>query len=390
MEEANIERRHNASLPKEWERPCQAVADLPPLPPILPRPEYALKPYVISHADSVVHFLAACEEGLLEEVSAFIQRQKPSQAILQYGLEHASFENQVAVVRYLLDLGAKLHGNVFVRPESQPCTRRQPVYADVCIFDPGREDKGDLLPLVKVLTEFGWHPNQAWKLTLYNVAKIALPYRGCLMNKPLSKFLLEHGADPNIDGGHLVKNGSPTLQRETGELLNAAFGLWDMELVDMLLAHGANLSYARPLHSLVSGQVKQLRNLDIWNVPFSRRRPLAEHVLELGLMGVNDVKMVPYTDMICRQRGSTYETTAFAYACAAQDYEYAEWLLERGANPELAGGKAFTQQWFFWSGPTNPETVREMVKKVKERSSNGAGRSKRSYGDFERDNLDES
>ncbi|KAK2733526.1 ankyrin repeat protein [Colletotrichum kahawae] len=66
--------------------------------------------------DEEVHFYIACANGSLQEVTSFIQKTlTPSQAILQHGLEQASFGNQPAVAQYLLERDTPLHNNVFSR-----------------------------------------------------------------------------------------------------------------------------------------------------------------------------------------------------------------------------------------------------------------------------------
>ncbi|KAI8191111.1 hypothetical protein KHU50_000314 [Colletotrichum sp. SAR 10_65] len=137
-------------------------AHLPPLPPTLPRPEYSLTADLISLDDEEVRFYVACENGSVEEVAAFVQQtHSPSQAVLQHGLEQASFGNQPAVARYLLERGTPLHGNVFNRVR-RVTTKRNSYLEDVSIFDRTQSGVEDtLIPLIRVFLDFGWHPSQA-------------------------------------------------------------------------------------------------------------------------------------------------------------------------------------------------------------------------------------
>lgn len=78
-------------------------ADLLPLPPRLPRPLYAVIPNCLGKTEAELDFYVACEQGQLDEVTVFFRDHKPSQPVRQYGLEQASFANQPAVARYLLE-----------------------------------------------------------------------------------------------------------------------------------------------------------------------------------------------------------------------------------------------------------------------------------------------
>ncbi|KAK1846938.1 ankyrin repeat protein [Colletotrichum chrysophilum] len=357
-------------------------AHLSPLPPALPRPEYSLIAHLISLDDEEDRFYVACENGSVEEVASFVQQtNSPSQAVLQHGLEQASFGNQPAVARYLLERGTPLHGNVFSRARRVKTKDRSFYLEDVTIFDrtqSGREDT--LIPLIRVFLDFGWHPNQAWRRATCNECKTPLPYEGCIANTPLFELLLQHGADPNIAADSRSPDGEePPLNRHGGDALNSAARLGDTQLFNLLLSHGADPSFADPLHSIVSCQIMPADLRGSWldahsfaQTPFSpRRRAMAEHILESGAAGVDDVRRLLYCDILDRQRGDSYETTAFARACAGQDWEFAEWLLEKGADPELCMGLALLRQYWSepWVGPTKPEAVRELIERVKGRKA---------------------
>ncbi|KAJ5008454.1 hypothetical protein K4K48_000007 [Colletotrichum sp. SAR 10_66] len=356
-------------------------ACLPPLPPTLPRPKYSLTADLISLNDEEVRFYVACENGSVEEVAAFVQKtNSPSQAVLQHGLEQASFGNQPAVARYLLERGTPLHGNVFSRARRVK-TKDRSYLADVTIFDrtqSGREDT--LIPLIRVFLDFGWHPNQAWRRATSNECKTPLPYEGCIANTPLVELLLQHGADPNIAADSRSPEGEdPPLNRHGGDALNSAARLGDTQLFNLLLSHGADASFASPLHCIVSCQIMPPDLRGGWldtnsfaQTPFlPRRRAMAEHILACGAAGVNDVQRLLYYDILDRQPGDSYETTAFARACAGQDWEFAEWLLERGADPGLCMGLALLRQYWSepWVGPTEPEVVGELIGRVKGRKA---------------------
>lgn len=110
-------------------------AHLPPLPPMLPRPDYSLTANLINPDDEEVHFYIACATGSLQEVASFTQKTPtPIQAVLQHRLEQASFGNQPAVAQYLLSRGTPLHSNVFSRAR-RVTTKDSSYLADSSIFD---------------------------------------------------------------------------------------------------------------------------------------------------------------------------------------------------------------------------------------------------------------
>lgn len=63
------------------------------------------------------------------------------------------------------------------------------------------------------------------------------------------------------------------------------------------------------------------------------------------------------------------DETALSLACRSQDWEFAEWLLENGADPELLGRRALGQLWWAFPGygKNDPRMARELVEKVRAR-----------------------
>lgn len=330
-----------------------ADAGAAPLPPRLVRPAYALAPDVVCAQGYYRDFFAACVDGDVNQVASLVEELRPDAAALQYGLEVAASNNRPDAVQHLLRNGAILHSGVF---------ERSVFNKNESIFDWAGER--DPLPLVRVLVAGGWHPNQAWEAPVQRVPRTPLSYAPCLANKPLVAFLLAHGADPNLGRPPGAVFGSVPLDRRSGQVLNAAVGLWDPTLIDMLLDHGADPTYAHVLHSVA--RYHGVPNLNPEPMPFARRRPLAEHLLAVGAATIKDVRTVTDLHVDDRPAGSSTVTTPFAYACAAQDWQFAEWLLERGADPDMLHRQAFEPQWWMrpYFGPNDPGRVVELVERV--------------------------
>ena len=355
--------------------------ELPDLPPLLPRPQYALEPYLISQAIWEVYFYVACEQGQMPRVTSLAEEYNPSQAILQFGLEQASFGNQPAVARYLLEKGTILHDNAFLRCEfgqelsifdrarDDPIALVQAIKAgqmpkdkETSIFDRGREDP---IALVQVYLDFGWHPNQLWHGNQVSENAPKQPLVESLANKPLLTLLLSHGADPHISHHNVGLFDYTSLSRRSGSTIDFAIWSWDHSLLALLIENGAKTSYTRPLHEAVRPQ-----GLSPLKIPFSERRPMVEYLISSGISQVDEIKSIVFNEFIASPRPTrTEDLTAFVYACAAQDYEMAEWLLEHGADPYVLGRKAFQPLWYMgpYLGPSDPNVVKALVEKVKNR-----------------------
>lgn len=366
---AQTEQQNAARREKEYGYPpladvqvtVDARHELPDLPPLLPRPQYALEPYLISQAIWEVCFYVACEQGQMPRVTTLAEEYNPSQAVLQFGLEQASFGNQPAVVRYLLERGMILHDNAFLRCELGEILKAGDSPKEASIFDRGRQDP---IALVQVYLDFGWHPNQLWhgNQVSENVAK--RPLVASFANKPLLTLLLSHGADPHISHHNVSLFDYTSLSRRSGSTIDFAVWSWDPSLLALLVENGAKTFYTRPLHNAVRWQGPSPRR-----IPFSERRPMVEYMISSGISQIDEIKCIEFNDIIAHGRPRTEDLTAFVYACTAQDWEMAEWLLEHGADPYVLGGRALQPLWFMrpYLGPSDPNVVRALVEKVKSR-----------------------
>lgn len=330
----------------------------PDLPPPIPRPEYATSPGVIGRDDTEVDFYVSCQAGRLDEVKEYIESHQPPNLVLQYGLEQASFAGHPAVVLYLLESGAILHGNIFSHLhsiEKPEFSKREYPHAK-SLFS-SLEGSQDLIALLDVFLDAGWHPNQPWyyplsKGTCQVIEKIS-------GNKVVVKYLVERLPGLRFAPGH-------------GRLISA-LRAWDTELLDLLLSHGADATVGAPLFKLVERERSETEKYLLSTrspmppVPFSQRRATAEWLLQHGVR-INDVDKALANDLT-RPLRMWVDETALSLACRSQDWEFAEWLLENGADPGLLGGRALDQLW--WSfpdyGKNDPSVARELVERVRAR-----------------------
>ncbi|RSL50070.1 hypothetical protein CEP54_012106 [Fusarium duplospermum] len=333
--------------------------DLPALPPRLPRPEYSTTRHSITQTDPrELGFYIACAQGSLAQVESYLEECNPTQAVRQYGLERASFANQVDVALYLLRHGTILHDNVFLRSWTDPPKYKNGPENVVTLFDKDREVS---IPLLEVFIEFGWHPNQVWTgFSWRDNNRRVNPIVESIERRPLLQFLLSHGADPMISHHNVgIGDSRPWSRRNSTNVLGKAIITGDISLVALLVAHGADPAYANPLHELVKWRG------GMYITAFSVRLPMAEYVLSCGMADVNDIRKVPFLDM--SPPGRIEDMTPFSRACAAQDWEYAEWLLEHGADPDLLNGRAFEPMYYSFPdmGPSDPQDVRDLVDRVR-------------------------
>lgn len=341
-----------------------------PLPPRLPRPEYVLTPGSLDRDDSSLEFYLACEEGRMAEVAAFVEidGKRPSQGVLQYGLEQASFCFKAEVARYLLSKGAVLHTFCFMRTVKVLTDSSGVSWKEPCILD--KCDQADTDSIISMLLAFidvgSWHPNQPWESPINKQPYVALCTYIAGSERKVLEFLLAHGADPNL-GSH---NRSPdmflrgwALNRQCPLLLNSAAADFDQSLVELLIRYGAKPD-CEGLHMLHS-VVRPHKQSDFATI----RRPFAEYLLTRGLADVNEIRGMPWRHEGTRLMLGYYtdNETPLTYACAASDWEFVEWLLEHGADPDLLDGKAYQEQWWRkpYIGPNDPTRLRELIAQVK-------------------------
>jgi hypothetical protein len=341
-------------------------AEWPPLPAHVPHAEYVMEEGLISLSDEEIYFYGHCAQGSLDEVTQYVSKRNPSHAVRQYGLEQAAFACQAEIAYFLLKHDTTLHSNAFERHEHSRDTNNRLLYRTIF------EDRhgGDLVPLLKVFLESGWHPDQAWYGPGGYISRLAMSKSQSILYRPLLELLLAHGASVNLGTddrprhNHGVKIVS--LVRQSGQALDRAVRSWDVGLIDFLIDHGANKAYAVPLFGVARYQCSKLPGYT--PTPWATRQVVAEHLVSRDLAGVNDVKKIPDKHIIPHIQ-ELEEWTPFSYACSAEDWEFAEWLLEQGADPDLLDGKAFTQQWWSmpYDGPNDPTKVVDLVDRMRKK-----------------------
>ena len=296
-------------------------------------------------------------QGRLDEVKEHVESLQPPNMVRQYGLEQASFAGRPDVARYLLESGATLHSNAFSHADMEKREYVKTEYVNSKTIFHILEGSRDIIAMLEVFLDTGWHPNQPWhhpqnKDTCRAITSI----NG---DKLVVKYLVERLPDLRFAPRH-------------GSLYRAVITL-DTELLDLLLLHGADATVGAPLFELVDSKMERLMMTRIRVIrpplPFSSRRATAEWLLQHNVP-VNGVAKMPSRNMVAHSPLQLWQDeTALSLPCRAEDWEFAEWLLENGADPELLEGRALQQLW--WSfpeyGKNGPSVARELVEKVRHR-----------------------
>ncbi|KAG4261809.1 hypothetical protein FPRO03_11277 [Fusarium proliferatum] len=278
--------------------------NLPPLPPPLPGCSTSVQVKRVENYsyESLRPFMVACDKGLLDEVKAWTEDgeriEELQQLGLQDGLVYAARANEIEVVQYLLD------------------ERWTPLNGEVV-----REACDNLsLPLFELCVRHGYHPNQQIPS---RDGYIGVAINHCVQDVDITRFLLEHGADPDLapfKDGRLQDWGekaTPPMDRTSGLALDLAVEKSPMIVAQMLLEHGAHPQYSRPLH----GAIKRLH---CHSIPGAQTdwRPLMEMALSHGA----EINARTYSG-----------STALSRAVHHKNWEIVQFLIEKGADPFVKG-----------------------------------------------------
>ncbi|KAI1423330.1 ankyrin repeat-containing domain protein [Xylaria sp. FL1777] len=216
-------------------------------------------------------FFTSCTNGEMDAVEGYIEAQGDR------------------VARYLLQKGAQLCGLAI----EYACRR-----CDLALFE--------------FFLEHGWHPNQQIP-SFHGHFGVALPH--CTRDVRIVQLLLAHGADPNLgpyDFRKLSDLGSaPPMDRRSGHALTEAARSGSIEVVDLLLKHGAVLEWATPLHSAL--------------ISWPHNRQAFVHFLHIGADPNKNIRIA---------YGTQWEGgTPLFQAIRFHNWDAVELLLESGADP---------------------------------------------------------
>lgn len=269
-----------------------------PLPPPLPKSSHWLETCRACHyrVPEVRPFMVACEEGSTEVIRSWVGDPAKKASLrpigLQDGLACAARGNHVDAVRYMLDeAGARLSGAVV-----EAACRHQSV------------------ALFELAFRHGYHPDQ--QIPSKN-GHFGVALNHCIENHNVVKLLLAHGADVNLapfqDSRRCcwTDRSTPPMDRRCGLALDLAAERGSVEVVFLLLEHGANPRYSRPLHGILER---------------GKRGDLTEGEC-ISLMG-------RLLDRGAEINGNTWKRgTPVLCAVSKQMWEAAGFLLNRGADP---------------------------------------------------------
>ncbi|KAK1988352.1 hypothetical protein LZ30DRAFT_699304 [Colletotrichum cereale] len=372
---------------------------LPPLPPQLPSPLYVMQGGDAPgyHDDDASRsFYRSCAEGDLESVRNFVDQCTPTPADLSYALEEACQNLQLDVVQFLLRQSeTQLHYRCFRRcieyPEEDLAVKYSEMPSDAVSQSIFTSGSPKLLNLLRILVDFGWHPNQLLGPLQRGKRRpicparqeVALHYPRCILDMDILQFLLDAGADPTIgrdkDGDGYFSLAEQPVERLKGHILEMAVNLGATEAVTLLVSRGAKPEYGISLHSLArlkpdpaatkvmnEKYLQELRKEtpEVKYPTLSTRFDMAQHLIDLG-ENINKVADVwrlvgPWVSMPTR----SHDSTALLHAKFCRDWDFVRWLLEKGADPGANPGPGFMQAYLIYPFGTKGEEIRRTYEEV--------------------------
>lgn len=228
-------------------------------------------------------FSRACSTGDLKDVTRLAagDHAPNNESFLNEGLISAIVHHQLNIISYLLDHGAVIDPSVTA-------------------FAARAASK----PIFEILISHGWDVNS--------------PFMGghtalvqCIHDEQVAKYLLHHGADPNLGPPLDPQPYSPSVT-DSGAALNTAAAVSSPATFDLLIQHGAKLENSLPLHAAAVAEGK----------PDGERMEMMEHLLGLGV----DI------DKTDEERGFAARGTPLQLAVRWGRMETVRFLLRRGAD----------------------------------------------------------
>jgi hypothetical protein len=267
---------------------------LEPLPTPLPKAitEFYRPPYNSAPINSQVEpYTTACRDGRLNVVKEWVETKLDTlrPVGLQHGLNHAVACDQVDVAQFLLTEGC--------------------AYVDGAAVELACKNLS--LPMFQLFVKQGYHPNQQIPSSM---GRFGTALVHCLGSVELTRFLLDSGADPNLSNWRDPRaqpwglRGTPPMDRQSGRALDEAVKGGYLQVTELLLRHGADPAYARPIHELIK------RKAADW-------RPFMDLLLRYGV------------DVNARKPNRAGPFRALHYALRFKNWDMVEFLLEHGADP---------------------------------------------------------
>ena len=256
---------------------------------------------------------SACRNGPLSIIRATLNAQKRTPRFLHLGFVLALRAGNVENARFLLSAGAPTARRTAYEILSAPLDKQ--------------------VPLFQALADRGWTPETETKGT------VMLP--DVVKNLPVLKWLLDHGANPDIGekriGGLLSRRKYET---NYCAALEWAASLGNVEAARILLDAGSKIESGVPLHCAagVRQSSETHEAIEVMAAEFDRSMiPVMALLVERGA-DVNRMHESPYP-IPCYALGRALNVGAV---------ERVRWLFEHGANPKARwrGGTAISgRKW---------------------------------------------
>ncbi|MCJ1379688.1 hypothetical protein MMC17_002790 [Xylographa soralifera] len=240
---------------------------------------YPLPPSAKAQALALVE--QASFSGDLGTIISLIDKHHFSSEELQFALGSAVRGNQPQTIRYFLDQGVQIGQRAALAAARLKS-----------------------LTVYQLLVQYRWDVN-----TPLGAGRTALAY--VMRDETLVRWLLDHGADPNIGAPYTFVPSDSAPVTNSGDALNHAAASLSVATFDLLLAHGARLENSLPLHA--AAEVAADAEAVV---------PMLQHLLSLGV----DVNASDHV------KGHAGLGTPLHYAIRAGRLAAVGFLVEHGAD----------------------------------------------------------